>query len=293
LIYLALDELDEVFRGRWLWSTRRPAIARFLRSDYLGPSEQDLRESVRSVIAAHGGQYDEGKIFLLTHLRYWGFGFNPVSFYYCFNRDESLAWIVAEVANTPWGQKHAYVVKADQLDDRGTETIRKEFHVSPFMTCDMDYQFRMTTPAASAAIHMDSFQNQIKKLDVTMQLKRREISTANLARVLLRYPAMTLQVIGHIYVQALRLYWKGVPFVPHPSPGIPHGNLNSKILSVNREEKNRSSAAAIAIGGPQSPVIETEDSISRAPFPAAGRLPFPCPSDQPTRKKVPLSEGKR
>jgi DUF1365 family protein len=227
-MYLALDELDTVFEGRWCWSTRRMAPAWFRRADYLGPADQDLRDSVRELIVSEGGSFGNGRICLMTHPRYWGLGFNPVSFYYCFDQNNRLQYVVAEVTNTPWGQKHAYVLDAKQFDPLGCEMVPKSFHVSPFMTCDLNYQFRVGTPSESALVEIVSLQQEMRKFDVTMRLNRRTISAGNLARVLVCYPAMTLQVVGQIYIQALRLWWKGVSFVPHPTPGISHGNLSSK-----------------------------------------------------------------
>ncbi len=241
LIYLALEELDTVFKGRWLWSTRRPSIARFRRQDYLGNPAEDLRESVKQVIAAQGGNFSGGPIRLLTHLRYWGFGFNPVSFYYCFSKDDSkhLEYIVAEVTNTPWGQRHAYVLDRTQFNPLGPISVPKVFHVSPFMPMDMSYQFRLTSPDNSLLVHMANFQGAERPFDVTMKLQQRPLTTWNLARVLWRYPTQTLQVVGQIYLQAFRLWWKKVPFVPHPQPGRRHGNLIPGTAAVNLAPKLR------------------------------------------------------
>lgn len=227
LIYLALEELEEIFAGRWCWSTRRAAIARFRRADHLGDAKEDLRTSVTKIIGAHGGNFSGGPIRLLTHLRYWGFGFNPVSFYFCFQKDNpsQLEYVVAEVTNTPWGQKHAYVLRPAQFDPLGSERVAKEFHVSPFMNFDLAYRFAVPTPDKTVLVHMANIRGDERLFDVTMRLNRRPINTKNLARVLLRYPAMTLQVVGHIYFQAARLWWKGVPYISHPAPGKPHGNL--------------------------------------------------------------------
>ena len=112
MTYLDLGELDEVFRGRWLWSTRRPALAWMRRADYLGDPAVPLDEAVRERVARETGERPRGPIRLLTHLRMLGACFNPVSFYYCFDQaGERVETIVAEITNTPWNERHAYVLQ--------------------------------------------------------------------------------------------------------------------------------------------------------------------------------------
>ncbi|NIP23504.1 DUF1365 family protein, partial [candidate division KSB1 bacterium] len=109
--YLDLDELDRVFSGRWFWSTARPAPVRFRRKDYLGDSAVSLQAAVRERISSETGKAPTGPIRVLSHLRHFGFSFNPVSFYYCFDPTDSFVeTIVAEITNTPWNEQHAYVL---------------------------------------------------------------------------------------------------------------------------------------------------------------------------------------
>ena len=220
MMYLDLAELQTVFRRRWLWSDARPNLAWFCRRDHLGDPEVSLDHAVRDLVEHKTGRRPGGPIRLLTHLRYFGYGFNPVSFYYCFDRaDYRLDTIVAEVNNTPWGEQHCYVL--DQRLNEGSEErkryrFRKEFHVSPFMEMNMNYDWRFSRPDAGLVIHMDNIKEGHSCFDATMHLRRTQIDGRSLARVLFRYPIMTAQVITAIHLQALRLWWKGVPVQAHP-----------------------------------------------------------------------------
>ena len=142
LMYLDLSELDSVFRDRWLWSTRRPAVARFDRRGHLGDPRQPLDASVRDLVESKTGRRPTGPIRLLTHLRYFGHCFNPVSFYYCFDETGAeLETLVAEVNNTPWGERHCYVLSEGTESTNGAvKSFRaaKQFHVSPFMDMNVE-----------------------------------------------------------------------------------------------------------------------------------------------------------
>jgi DUF1365 family protein len=216
MMYLDLDELPTLFRDRWLWSCDRPAVARFRRSDHLGPSSEPLDVAVRRLVERRTGISLRGPIRLLTHLAYFGYGFNPVSFYYCFEGTE-VRVIVAEVNNTPWGEQHCYVLTGPSMHYR----LEKEFHVSPFMGMQQDYAWQFTAPGRTLAVHMENFENETKLFDATLSLRREEITTWNLNRRLVSYPAMTLQVMARIYWQALKLWWKKAPYYPHPSQTRP------------------------------------------------------------------------
>jgi DUF1365 family protein len=220
MAYLDLGELDDVFRGRWLWSTERPALAWFRRSDHYGDPKLKLDESIRLLVASVTNVRPEGPIRLLTHLRYFGYCFNPVCFYYCFAPDgRTLETVVAEVSNTPWGERHMYVLPEASNVGRGGEKqyeLRKGFHVSPFLGMDMDYLWRFAIPGERLWVHMESTEASARVFVATLSLLRRPLVGSELARALLLRPAMTLQVVAQIYAQALRLWVRGAKFYPHP-----------------------------------------------------------------------------
>lgn len=220
MTYLDLAELDEVFRGRWLWSARRPALARFRREDHLGDPEAPLDEVVRDLVAERSGCRPDGPVRLLTHLRYAGFVFNPVSFFYCYDRAGRLDSIVADVTNTPWNERHQYVLPARGARGPLRFLTSKEFHVSPFMEMDLDYAWTFGEPGERLALRIENRAPGGRPLfDATLALRRREISGASLAATLARFPLMTLQVVAAIYWQAFWLHRKGAPTFAHPARG--------------------------------------------------------------------------
>lgn len=215
-VFLDLAELDEVFRGSWCWSARRPALAWFRRTDHLGDPDLPLDEAVRRLAAERTGRRPNGPIRLLTHLRYFGYVMNPVSFYYCYDAaGEQVETIVAEIHNTPWGERHCYVL--NQADAPGGEhQFDKDFHVSPFMDMEQSYIWRFNQPGEALTVHMDNVERGDKLFDATLTLEKREINAASLAGALLIYPLMTAKVIAAIYWQALKLWVKGAPIYTHP-----------------------------------------------------------------------------
>ncbi len=225
MLYLDLDELPELF-DQSPWFSARPfsvsgfALARFRRQDHLGNENLPLSHCVRELVAKQTGRRPQGPIRLLTHLRYFGYGFNPVSFYYCFDQDDRhLECVVAEVNNTPWGEQHCYVLhSADDLGQNGLHRWQqaKAMHVSPFMPMQMHYEFSFLQPEKMLSVYMQNYQDGDLVFDAGLQLQRQEITAASLRNSLLRFPFMTLQIIVAIHWQALRLWLKGVPVHNHP-----------------------------------------------------------------------------
>jgi len=222
MVYLDLDELESVFAGRLLWSTSRPNVAWFRRSDHYGDPKVSLGDTIRDLVAERTGARTRprGPIRILTHLRYLGHCFNPVSFYYCFDEaGRTVEAVVAEVNNTPWGERHMYVLSEAENQGRGGDksyAFKKAFHVSPFLAMDMDYEWRFRSPGERLWVHMENRQRGERVFEATLSLTRRPITGFELGRALVLRPAMTVKVVCAIYSQALRLGLRRAPFYPHP-----------------------------------------------------------------------------
>ena len=223
MLLIDLDELPTLFDRFWLWSARHPALAWFRREDYHGDANKNLPDAVRDTVMLHTGVRPTGKIRLLTHLRYFGHNFNPISFYYIYNATDTLIeTIVAEITNTPWKQRHCYVLNVNRAHNISVAgqwnwQINKEFPCNRHSCqwkCNMHWRF--SAPAESLRVHMENWRDDQKQFDATLTLQRREISSVSLGNALLSFPLMTLQVAALIHWQALKLLIQRVPFFSHP-----------------------------------------------------------------------------
>lgn len=219
MVYLDLDELPEVLAQHPAWSSTRPALAWFRRADHFGDPRQTLSHSVRALVAERTGVSLSGPIRLLTHLRYFGLVFNPVSFFYCFDEaGQELRAVVAEVSNTPWGERHLYVVGGSGAKIR--ERFPKAFHVSPFMPMDQTYDWAFTRPGSGLVVHMRNLQGGREMFDATLSLRREPLTRASMSRALFGHPPMTAKILLAIYGNAFRLWHKRVPFFEHPKRSV-------------------------------------------------------------------------
>jgi DUF1365 family protein len=217
LAYIDLEELPDLLGGRLVGDGAK--LVRFSREDYLGDPSVPLDRAVRDMAEERTGFRPEGPVRLLTQLRSFGHCFNPVSFYYCFDAaGERVDVIVAEVTNTPWGERHAYAIRREP-DASGpvlTGDSEKALHVSPFMGMDHRYEWRVANPAETLSVHIESLRSGEVAFDATLSMRRRELSRRTLAGITARYPAATARVLALIYAHAIRLKLKGASVHPHP-----------------------------------------------------------------------------
>jgi DUF1365 family protein len=201
-------------------SYNRPNWAAFYERDHLdGDATRPLRDRLRDAAAAAGETLPDGRIYLLTHLRYLGYGFNPISVFYCYDGGGSLALVLAEVNNTYGGRRYYWLRPVDGVARRFRAHAAKSMYVSPFMEFDVDYEFVLTPPGETLVAHMNVIRQGReggRRFDATLTLDRRPWTASAIRSALLRFPWMTAKVIAAIHWEALRLRLKGLPVMPFP-----------------------------------------------------------------------------
>lgn len=216
MAFLDIDRIPEVM-GRSQWSSyNRWNWASFFESDHFGNSTRPLRERLRADAAAQGVPFPDGPVYLLTHLRYLGYCFNPISLYFCYDSAGTLGAILCEVNSTFGESRNYWLGPHNRLGDGLKFHSPKAMHVSPFMGMKLDYEFVLTEPAERLVAHMNTLDAGASFFDATLTLERRPWTAANLTAALMRQPWMTAKVIAAIHWEALRLWWKRVPVYTHP-----------------------------------------------------------------------------
>jgi DUF1365 family protein len=242
MAYLDLEEIPEVMSLHPLWSTRPRSPVRFRRADYFGDAERPIGDCVRDAVAGLTGERPAGPIRMLTNLRHFGLSENPITSYYCFEPDgRRLRTVLAEVTNTPWGDRHSYVIDNVERDGAVVSSRReKAMHVSPLMDMDHVYDLRFGAPGATLPVHITSLKGGAAAFDATLNLSRTEITRSSLSRLLVSYPPMTWRVLSGIYRQAATTWLRGARF--HPRPGSPAEAGGPEIPGAEPQESGSGTA---------------------------------------------------
>ena len=230
MAWLDIDRIPELMAKSPWTSYNRFNWASFEERDHFGDPRLSLRERVALDARAHNVPLPDGPIFLLTHLRYLGYCFNPISFYFCYDRSARLDTILAEVNSTFRESRNYWLNRENRQPSANALHYRcpKTMHVSPFMDMNLDYEFTLTEPAQKLVAHMNTIErgaafDSLKPFfDATLALEHEPWTARSLGRVLLRHPWMTAKVIGAIHWEALRLFLKRVPVYTHPARMRPH-----------------------------------------------------------------------
>ncbi len=214
--YIDLDELQQLETELVGFSCSRRAPIQLRRQDHAGATDLDWRAMLNAVFDQVDMQMPQGPVRLLTHLRWFGHCFNPISVYYCFACDgHALQAVVLEVTNTPWKERHCYVL--DLTNNERKRRFDKCLHVSPLMPMEMDYHAWFTSPSSTLSFALNNYQDERLVHRASVVLREQPLTTGGLWRAGLRHGSMTMKVTARIHWQAARLYFKGAKIHPHPA----------------------------------------------------------------------------
>ncbi|UQG54066.1 MULTISPECIES: DUF1365 domain-containing protein [unclassified Marinobacter] len=211
-----------------LFSVERFNWLSLYRKDYFKPDHGRLGQALRDYVCEATGWTPDGKIELITHPRYFGYVFNPVSFYFCYTKGDNPATgavprvIIAQITNTPWHDRHAYCLEtvghaANKAGWRSEQfEFEKRFHVSPFNGMHQSYRWTFSFRGPQLRVHMSVMEENTRQFDATLVVQRKPLSRKILHTSLRQFPLEALKVSARIYWHALKLKLKGAPFYSHP-----------------------------------------------------------------------------
>ncbi len=212
MFYLDLDEIDSLSANMKLFSRNKFNAYSFRDKDHIAFERPDVKANILEYLSRNGIKDGIGKIFLLTNTAVFGYNFNPVSFYYCFDTEGKPLCAVPEVGNTFGELKPFFIGKESMEEGIFKARIQKDFYVSPFIDHDAKFDFQLHVPGESLSIKIDDYKDEGKIFITQLTGKRIELNDSNLFKFALKYPLVTIKVITAIHYQALKLIIKKVPY---------------------------------------------------------------------------------
>jgi DUF1365 family protein len=217
-LYLDLDELERLASSLRLFSRDRFNLFSFYSADHGGSPAEPLRRWVEQTLAQAGLDLARGAIRLLCYPRVFGYVFNPLSVFYCFDRDDTLRALIYEVNNT-FGERHTYLIPVEHTEAGAIrQACDKQFYVSPFMPVAGRYDFKVEPPGETLGLVINYGDDAGLLLHASFRGRRMPLDDRGLLRAAIRYPLMTFKVIAGIHWEAAKLWRKRVPLIDRPPP---------------------------------------------------------------------------
>jgi DUF1365 family protein len=218
MLALCVDELPQVLTLSRLFGEQWFRPIRFVADDYIHNESGTLKQRIINKVQSLGGQWGDDasgqRVTMMVQCRCLGLYFSPINFYFCYDNMDKCRYMLAEVSNTPWNEKHYYLV--DCFDPQDTA---KAFHVSPFMNNNMDYRWRIQAPAKRVMVSIENHAYDLANIkrifEATLSMQSSDITAQNLTKTWFRMPMVTLKIVLGIYYQAAKLFIKKIPFVGH------------------------------------------------------------------------------
>lgn len=216
-LYLSLDEINDLQKLTPILSVDKFNLLSLKQSNYLTQYSIPLKQAIFEHFKTKNIHYEGNHVFLLTQLSYLGFCYNPVSFFYCFDKTGThLEYILAEIHNTPWNERYIYTLACEPNQKKLRFQHAKAFHISPFLPMDIKYDWRMNKPTEKIMMHLQDFKEDKLCFDATLHLTKKNLTQKNVLQLALLQPFNTQRVLFGIYWQALKLFLKKTPFFSHP-----------------------------------------------------------------------------